>query len=94
MKKWLIIYDICDAKRLQKTAKTISGMATRVQKSVFELEANDAQLQRLRRMALKTMDIEKDYLVCFSICEADWQKREKYGPKKFEEEPARPYYIY
>jgi len=94
MKKWLIIYDIRDPKRLQKTAKVMTGYATRVQKSVFELEANEALVRRLQREIRRVMNADEDYVVYFNICEADWQKREKYGPQKFEEEPQKPYYIY
>ena len=93
-KKWLIIYDITQPKRLQKIAKLMTGYATRVQKSVFELEASEKVVSELRRRALQIMDEEKDFVVYFNICEADWQKRVKYGPQKFEEEEEKPYYIY
>jgi CRISPR-associated protein Cas2 len=93
-KNWLIIYDIREPKRLQKIAKVMAGHATRVQKSVFELIAEEKAMRHLRRKVSSMMDLEKDYVVYFNICERDWQKRIKYGPQKFEEEEEKPYYIY
>ena len=49
-KKWLIIYDIRNPRRLQKIAKLMAGYATRVQKSVFEL---DNSIKNNRKMAGK-----------------------------------------
>lgn len=94
MKKWLIIYDIRNPRRLQKVAKVMTGYAIRVQKSVFELEANDGVVKELRRKVLKILDVDKDYVVYFNICEPDWQKRIKYGPQKFEVEEEKTHYIY
>ncbi len=94
MKKWLIIYDIRNPKRLQKVAKIMVAYAVRVQKSVFEMEATERMLNEVRGKVAAVMDPEKDFLVCFDICEPDWQKRQKYGPQKFEQEEEKPYYIY
>ncbi len=94
MKKWLIIYDIRKPKRLQKIAKLMAGYATRVQKSVFELEAPERVIREIRNKALQIMDEEKDFVVYFNICEKDWQKRIKYGPQKYEEQEEKPYHIY
>lgn len=94
MKKWLIIYDISDEKRLQRVAKRMKAIATRVQKSVFELEAPDHIVRELRQKIGSLLDLEQDFVVYFNICEPDWQKRVKYGPQKFEEEEEKPYYIY
>jgi CRISPR-associated protein Cas2 len=94
MKKWLIIYDICDPRRLHKVAKYMTGYATRVQKSVFEMEAPDHVVRKMRFDVLRLMDEEKDFVVYFNICEADWQKRVKYGPELYEVEEEKPFYIY
>ncbi len=94
MRKWLVIYDIRDARRLQKVARVMKDYGQRVQKSVFEVEAGFATIERMRGRVLAIMDDERDYVVYFNICESDWQKKEKYGPQKFDEEPPRSYYIY
>jgi CRISPR-associated protein Cas2 len=92
MNKYLIIYDIKDYKRLRKVAKLMESYAVRVQKSVFEMEANINVLTKLRKRVRKVI-AELDSVVYFDICEKDWQKKEKYGPSKFLEIEERPYYI-
>lgn len=91
---WLIIYDIRQAKRLQKVAKLMAGVATRVQKSVFELNAPQTVVNELRLKTLTLIDPQKDFIVYFNICEKDWQKRQKYGPQEFAEEEEKPFYIF
>ena len=78
MRKWLIIYDICDAKRLQVVAKVLEGYGIRVQKSVFELEASRKVIRKLKGK-FNTIIEDEDYIIIFPLCERDWQKREKYG---------------
>ena len=92
MKKWLIIYDIRNEKRLGKVAKIISEYGERVQKSVFECEFNDKVLQRIRMRINKILEKE-DYIVYFNICETDWQKRIKYGPKVNADIEENSFYI-
>jgi CRISPR-associated protein Cas2 len=75
----LIIYDIRDAKRLHKVAKVMESFGTRVQKSVFEAELPKKVFKRLRYKIQQVIDLENDYLVYFSICQRDWEKREKFG---------------
>lgn len=91
---WLIIYDIRQPRRLQKVAKLMSGVATRVQKSVFELNATQGTLNELRLKTLAVLDPDKDFVVYFNICEKDWQKRQKYGPQQFAAEEEKAYYIF
>ncbi len=93
MEKWLVIYDIRDEKRLVKTAKKLLGYGIRVQKSVFEIKANGKVMEKLRREILKIIDADVDQIVYFNLCEADWQKREKYGPEIYEEE-EKQFYIF
>jgi len=92
-KHWLIIYDIRNPSRLRKIAKKMTGYAIRVQKSVFEMDAETAVMERLRKKIKKIMD-EEDFIVFFDICEPDWQKRQKYGPGKYIEPEEKPFYIY
>lgn len=92
MKKWLIIYDIKNEKRLNKIAKIMNEYGERVQKSVFECEANDKALERIR-MRVNKIITEEDYIVYFDICETDWQKRMKYGPKVNVDIEEKSFYI-
>lgn len=93
MSHWLVIYDIRDDARLRKVAKHMEGYGVRVQKSVFEVEASSKIIDRLRREIHKLLKVDEDYVVYFSICEQDWQKREKYGPGGYTEEDTRPFKI-
>ena len=92
MNHWLIIYDIREPKRLSKIAKEMLNYGIRVQKSVFETEADTKTLERLRKNVKSIME-EEDYVVFFSVCERDWQKRMKYGPARFEEPEEKPFRI-
>jgi CRISPR-associated protein Cas2 len=78
MKHWLIIYDISDEKRLRKIAKIMESYGIRVQRSVFEMEADDATVEVLRSKVNEVLE-DDDFVVYFSLCERDWQGREKYG---------------
>jgi len=85
-KHYLVIYDISNNKRLQKVAKKMEDYGHRVQKSVFEIEATEFIIKKMRYEVATLMNMEEDSIVIFDICETDWQKREKYGPKKFNED--------
>jgi CRISPR-associated protein Cas2 len=93
MKKWLIIYDIRDERRLPKVAKVLNEYAVRVQKSVFEFEGNDKSIKRIRYRVKKVIKEDEDFVVYFNICESDWQKRVKYGPAVNEEVEEKAFYI-
>ena len=82
MKHWLIIYDIRDVKRLSSIAKIMEGHGVRVQKSVFEAELAVSELDKLRGKIRKRMAAE-DSVIFFDVCEADWQKRIKFGVGKY-----------
>jgi CRISPR-associated protein Cas2 len=79
MNHWLVIYDITDSRRLVKAAKVVEDYGVRVQKSVFEVDASNRTLSKLRSRIQKVIDIDKDFVVYFRICERDWQKQLKIG---------------
>lgn len=87
MKRWLILYDIRKPRRLAKVAKILQGFGLRVQKSVFEAEADQKAVAECCRRINGVIDPAVDYVLFFSICQRDWEKREKCG-KNFEELPA------
>jgi CRISPR-associated protein Cas2 len=92
MKKWLIIYDIKDARRLSKVMKIVSEYAVRVQRSVYEMEDTIDIVNKIKERLDKVIDNDVDFVVYFNICESDWQKREKYGSAR-ELESQADYYI-
>lgn len=93
MNHWLIIYDICNEKRLQKVAKLLENYGTRVQKSVFEIEAGKDTISRIIRKVRRVIEKTEDFVVYFNICDRDWQKSIKYGPVRYENPDDKPYYI-
>ncbi len=93
MNHWLVIYDICDSKRLSKVAKKMEDFGIRVQKSVFEIDADRKQIEKLRYIINNIIEGD-DFVVYFDICESDWQKIIKVGPGKYIETEEKPYYIF
>jgi len=45
---WLVSYDIADPKRLRKVAKFLEGYGQRIQYSVFQVRANDRDIERMK----------------------------------------------
>jgi len=93
MSHWLIIYDICDDKRLSNVAKVLKNYGVRVQKSVFELEAGENIVKTIRSK-INTIIENEDFVVYFNICERDWQKRLKYGLGRFEGPDESSFHMY
>ena len=91
-KHWLVIYDICDPKRLRRVAKIMEDYGFRVQKSVFELEAPELVVEGLRRRIRKIIQ-DDDFVVYFDLCQRCWQKRMKYGPGDFCERDEKEFYL-
>jgi len=76
--QWLILYDICDSKRLQSVGKIVARYGERIQQSVFEANANDIVINALQQRLEEVVD-KKDFIVIIPLCEKDWQKAKKYG---------------
>ena len=92
MKHWLVIYDICDAKRLRRVAKILESYGVRVQKSVFELEASAGVVADLRRRIVEIIE-DDDFVVYFDLCQKCWQKKLTYGPAEFHDNDEKEYYL-
>lgn len=76
---WLILYDVKNAKRLRKVSKIIESYGWRVQKSVFESNADPLTIETLKARLNPEICPEEDFILIFEVCEKDWQKKEKYG---------------
>ena len=92
MKHWLVIYDIRDPKRLQKVAKKMESYGFRVQKSVFEVEATEVVIARLRQAVRRIIE-DEDFVVYFDLCARCWQKKMKYGPGEFCDLDEKEFYL-
>jgi len=79
--RWLVIYDICNPKRLREVEKIVSRYGIQVQKSVFELDVNENLILSLQHK-LEGVVGKNDSAAIIPLCEGDWQKVEKYGIMK------------
>lgn len=76
---WLVCYDIRNAKRLRRVAKTMERYGVRVQKSVFECWLEDQRLAELREAVGKIMDDKEDGLRLYYLCEVCREQSEQLG---------------
>ena len=67
-RRYLIIYDIADEKRLVKIAKLMQNYGVRVQKSIFEAALSKKVLKNLRLDLLQVMDLDDDGVKVFTLC--------------------------
>jgi len=79
---YLVSYDIVDTKQRTKLAKKLLNFGRRVQYSVFECDLTGEQLAELKKQALPFVDLEKDSLRIYRLCENCLQNLESFGVKK------------
>ena len=76
---YLAIYDITDAKRLNKVANILQDYGVRIQKSVFELRLSTASRQLMEKRLRAVMDEQKDGIKCFPFVKPVWTKKAAWG---------------
>ena len=64
----LVTYDITDPKRLNATRKFLKEFGLRTQKSVFECDIDDVAVKRIRSWCRDNLDIAKDSVRIYRIC--------------------------
>ncbi|MES1992924.1 MAG: CRISPR-associated endonuclease Cas2 [Pseudomonadota bacterium] len=80
----VVTYDVstetaAGRRRLRRVAKVCEGVGQRVQKSVFECQVNDMQLEDLERRLLAEIDEVKDNLRFYRITESAQVRVKQYG---------------
>ncbi len=80
----VVTYDVstetaAGRKRLRRVAKVCEGVGQRVQKSVFECQVNDMQLDALERRLLAEIDETEDNLRFYRITESAQVRVKQYG---------------
>lgn len=82
----IVSYDIIDDTKRTKLAKTLLNFGKRVQYSVFECDLQPDKIEAMKNSALKLVDLEKDSLRIYRICQTCVSQIESYGIKKGWEE--------
>jgi CRISPR-associated protein Cas2 len=80
----IVTYDVstetrAGRRRLRRVAKVCESMGQRVQKSVFECQVNDMQLEQLERALLAEIDEKEDNLRFYRITEPTEIRVKEYG---------------
>ncbi len=65
---YLVCYDICNPKRLVKTAKLLEKFGIRVQYSFFELDISDDMLEKLLCGVKMIINPKEDKFYLYPIC--------------------------
>ncbi|MBO4313517.1 MAG: CRISPR-associated endonuclease Cas2 [Desulfovibrio sp.] len=76
---YVIFYDIRDPRRLNRVAKILTDYGTRLQRSFFEAELTESDLQAMKARLRKAADPEKDGIKIMKICDACLPKRMEFG---------------
>ena len=66
-------------KRLRRVAQVCKNYGQRVQKSVFECQVNEMQLEKMRRELLKEINNDEDNLRLYRLTEPRTDHVEEYG---------------
>ncbi|MFZ5532097.1 MAG: CRISPR-associated endonuclease Cas2 [Pseudomonadota bacterium] len=80
----VVTYDVstetaAGRRRLRRVAKVCEGMGQRVQKSVFECQVNEMQMEQLERALLAEIDETQDNLRFYRITESAHLRVKQYG---------------
>lgn len=80
----VVTYDVstetaAGRKRLRRVAKVCESTGQRVQKSVFECQVNDMQMEALERRLLAEIDESADNLRFYRITESAQVRVKQYG---------------
>lgn len=80
---WLVVYDICDEKRLRKTARILQAYGMRVQRSVFELSAPRETMEMIRKRIHLIIE-DPDSIVYIPLCMYDFAGKMGFGKHLFD----------
>lgn len=66
---YLICYDICEPKRLQRIAKTLEKYGIRVQYSFFEVDISEEMLNEIVKALSAIAFLKEDKIYVYPICD-------------------------
>jgi CRISPR-associated protein Cas2 len=73
--EYLVVYDICNPKRLRRVEKMMRGFGYRVQKSVFECDLNKSTVGAMREQAGRIIDPDKDSIRLYPLLDRSREKQ-------------------
>ena len=79
MAEYFIVYDIANARRLNRVAKILKDYGQRIQKSKFEANLEPAELKALQQRIGRIIDPQEDGVKYFPLCEKCFVKTEIFG---------------
>jgi CRISPR-associated protein Cas2 len=65
--RYLVSYDICDAKRLRRVARSLQGFGVRLQYSVFECPLDEVRLAKLKSELHGLLNHDEDQVLFVSL---------------------------
>ncbi len=75
----VVSYDIVDNKKRNRVADLMLDYGRRVQKSVFECDLNEKDLNNMIQEATELIDSETDSLIIYRLCEDCVPKIQAHG---------------
>ena len=82
-----ICYDIKDDRRRNEIAKALKNFGDRVQMSVFELNIDEASLERLKKKIASLINQQEDNLRIYPICASCLKRIQILGEGKIAQDP-------
>jgi CRISPR-associated protein Cas2 len=78
----IVSYDIVDNKKRTQLAKKLLNFGQRVQYSVFECNLTKNQIVEMKTQILPLVDLEKDSLKIYRLCDQCRSQIQSFGIKK------------
>lgn len=90
----VVSYDISDNKRRTRIAKTLEDYGARVQYSVFEVNLESKQVDKMRARLKKLIEESEDSVRFYTLCQACFKQVEVLGQgKPVEAEATAPFIV-
>ena len=67
LRDYLVMYDICDPKRLAKVFKLMKGFGRHLQYSVFQCDLTEADMVRMKMSLAEVVDHREDQVLIFDL---------------------------
>jgi len=83
----VVAYDIPDDRRRLRLSRVLWGMLDRVQKSVFEGELEEHQVDRLEERIRRVVEAREDAIRIYPLCPACRRRIRRIGPSHLRADP-------